>query len=304
MKKLALLTAVMAALCTAYADGTPFGEITTNTVMYSAAEVDSGFANATANLATSSQVALIDALLRAYINGELLEEVEAFMAIHTTNGTVHITAAEREAWNALGPAILTAATASTNYTDSALTNYYTKTDADERYLQSFTELDPTVPSWAKVETPPYLTSYTETDPNVPLWAKASSKPSYSYSEISGTPSTWAWSALSGVPAFAAVATSGAYSDLTGTPTIPTVPTAVSAFENDAGYLTQHQSLLGYATETWVGQQGYMTSYAESDPAAAGIASNVVTQAYIREKLGVYLYIGQDGGIYVHTNTQE
>lgn len=163
---------------------------------------------------------------------------------------------------------------------------------------------------------------TETDPTVPGWAKASSKPGYSYSEISGTPSTWPWSALSGVPAFAAVATSGAYSDLTGTPTlatvatsgayadltgtptIPTVPTAVSAFANDAGYLTAHQSLSGYATETWVGNQGYLTSYTESDPAAAGIASNVVTQAYIQEKLGVYLYIGQDGGIYVHTPTQE
>lgn len=42
------------------------------------------------------------------------------------------------------------------------------------------------------------------------------------------------------------------------PTIPTVPTNVSAFTNDAGYLTQHQSLAGYATETWVQQQGYST----------------------------------------------
>lgn len=29
--------------------------------------------------------------------------------------------------------------------------------------------------------------------------------------------------------------------------IPTVPTVVSAFKNDAGYLTQHQSLAAYAT---------------------------------------------------------
>ena len=36
---------------------------------------------------------------------------------------------------------------------------------------------------------------------------------------------------------AAVATSGKYSDLKGTPTIPTVPTKISAFENDAGYAT-------------------------------------------------------------------
>lgn len=32
--------------------------------------------------------------------------------------------------------------------------------------------------------------------------------------------------------------SGAYADLTGKPTIPTVPTKVSAFTNDAGYLTE------------------------------------------------------------------
>lgn len=44
-----------------------------------------------------------------------------------------------------------------------------------------------------------LQSYTETDPTVPSWAKALSKPSYAYSEISGTPTTWAWSALTGLP---------------------------------------------------------------------------------------------------------
>ena len=36
---------------------------------------------------------------------------------------------------------------------------------------------------------------------------------------------------------ASVATSGSYSDLSNTPTIPTVPTDVSAFNNDAGYIT-------------------------------------------------------------------
>lgn len=32
-------------------------------------------------------------------------------------------------------------------------------------------------------------------------------------------------------------------------------------------------------------------------------SNIVTKAYVREKLGVYLYVGDDGGIYVHTNEE-
>lgn len=40
--------------------------------------------------------------------------------------------------------------------------------------------------------------------------------------------------------------------------IPTVPTNVSAFTNDAGYLTS-ATLDGYATQSWVQQQGYLTS---------------------------------------------
>ena len=38
--------------------------------------------------------------------------------------------------------------------------------------------------------------------------------------------------------------SGKYEDLSGKPTIPTVPTKISAFTNDAGYLTQHQDISG------------------------------------------------------------
>ena len=38
--------------------------------------------------------------------------------------------------------------------------------------------------------------------------------------------------------------SGDYNDLTNKPTIPVVPTNVSAFTNDAGYLTQHQDISG------------------------------------------------------------
>ena len=79
-----------------------------------------------------------------------------------------------------------------------------------------------------------------------------------------------WNASSGVsqilnkPSLATVATSGDYGDLTNKPTIPVVPTNVSAFTNDAGYLTQHQSLAGYATEQWVQQQGYSTFSGDYD----------------------------------------
>lgn len=43
-----------------------------------------------------------------------------------------------------------------------------------------------------------------------------------------------------------VATSGSYNDLSDKPIIPTVPSNVSAFNNDAGYLTEHQDITGKA----------------------------------------------------------
>lgn len=62
------------------------------------------------------------------------------------------------------------------------------------------------------------------------------------------------------PSLATVATSGSYADLSGKPTIPTVPTNVSAFTNDAGYIT---------------------GYTETDPvysasAASGISSSDIS----------------------------
>lgn len=46
-----------------------------------------------------------------------------------------------------------------------------------------------------------------------------------------------------------VAKSGDYNDLVNRPTIPSVPTNVSAFTNDAGYLSQHQDLSQYAKKS-------------------------------------------------------
>nr|DAY56008.1 MAG TPA: hypothetical protein [Caudoviricetes sp.] len=63
-----------------------------------------------------------------------------------------------------------------------------------------------------------------------------------------------------ITGLAAVATSGSYNDLSDKPIIPTVPTYVSAFVNDAGYLTQHQSLDGYVKTSgqnvWRAQQTF------------------------------------------------
>lgn len=63
---------------------------------------------------------------------------------------------------------------------------------------------------------------------------------------------------------ATVATSGSYNDLTDKPTIPT---ATSDLINDSGFIT-NTALVGYATESWVGQQGYITGITSSDVTTA------------------------------------
>lgn len=54
-----------------------------------------------------------------------------------------------------------------------------------------------------------------------------------------------------------------YSDLKKLKDLPAVPTKTSELENDSGFITS-SALTGYATETWVGQQGYLTSVAWGD----------------------------------------
>ena len=70
---------------------------------------------------------------------------------------------------------------------------------------------------------------------------------------------------------ATVATSGDYDDLSNKPTIPTVPTNVSAFTNDAGYLTKHQSLDNYYTK-------FETDNKIDDKIDAYVEENIYTSA--------------------------
>ena len=83
----------------------------------------------------------------------------------------------------------------------------------------------------------------------------------------------AWGDITGKPTLATVATSGSYNDLSDKPTLatvatsgsyndlidkPTIPTATSQLDNDSNFIT-NAALTGYATETWVGEQGYQTA---------------------------------------------
>lgn len=69
---------------------------------------------------------------------------------------------------------------------------YNFKDAEARQLVSDLENSiPEVPSVLSelVNDVGYITSYTETDPTVPSWAKASTKPSYTYSEVGAAASS-------------------------------------------------------------------------------------------------------------------
>lgn len=116
-----------------------------------------------------------------------------------------------------------------------------------------------------------------------------------------------WDKVQNKPNFANVATSGDYNDLINQPTIPSVaglaseayvnekvaaivipevPTKVSELENDAGYLTTHQSLAEYAKTADLAQVAKTGSYNDladkpTIPSTAGLAST----EYVDSKVG-------------------
>ena len=116
-----------------------------------------------------------------------------------------------------------------------------------------------------------------------------------------------WDKVQNKPNFANVATSGDYNDLINKPIIPSVeglaseayvnekvaaivipevPTKVSELENDAGYLTTHQSLAEYAKTADLAQVAKTGSYNDladkpTIPSTTGLAST----EYVDSKVG-------------------
>ena len=105
-----------------------------------------------------------------------------------------------------------------------------------------------------------------------------------------------WNASSGVAEILNKPTlfSGDYNDLTNKPSIPTktsdltndsgyitssdipsIPTKTSDLTNDSGFITS-SALSGYATEQWVGNQGYLTSVSWNDVSNKPTFSTVAT----------------------------
>lgn len=95
----------------------------------------------------------------------------------------------------------------------------------------------------------------ETDPTVPEWAKQPQKPTYTAEEVGALPDTTEIPTTLPNPKPLRIydGVNNIYRNYTGEDAvqivIPKVPTDVSAFKNDAGYLTEHQSLDGYAQKT-------------------------------------------------------
>ena len=195
---------------------------------------------------------------------------------HSGNTTMHVTASEKSTWNAKSdfsgnyndlsnkPTIPTSASQLTNdsgyITSSALNGY-----ATEAYVTAATN-DMATKTWVGQQG--YLTqhqdisgkqdvsgmtAYTTTTTNT-LSGTVTAHTADTTIHVT-TAQTAAWNAKSDF--------SGSYNDLTDKPTIPTVPTNVSDFTNDAGYATSGyvQSVTSdMATKTWVGQQGYLTQH--------------------------------------------
>lgn len=135
-----------------------------------------------------------------------------------------------------------AASPAYNITNQDISNWNNKSNFSGNYEDLSNK--PTIPSKTSELTNDsgFITSYTESDPIF------SSSPSANIT----SQDILNWNNKSNF--------SGSYNDLTDKPTIPTVPTNVSAFTNDAGYLTEHQSLSGYATEQWVENKNYLTQH--------------------------------------------
>ncbi len=104
------------------------------------------------------------------------------------------------------------------------------------------------------------------------YAKASDIPSLEgYAKTSEIPSLDGYAKTSDIPSLEGYAKTSDIPSLEGyakTSDIPTVPSKVSAFENDKGYLTEHQDLSGYAKTSDIpskisafeNDKGYLTQH--------------------------------------------
>lgn len=127
-----------------------------------------------------------DATLTIQKNGT---SVKTFTANASSNVTANITVPSTAA--DVG-AVPTSRTVNGKSLSSDITLKFSDLDSKPTTIAGYGITDATISSCTitlGTSTITPLTSFTETDPTVPSWAKASSKPSYNFSEIGSTPTT-------------------------------------------------------------------------------------------------------------------
>ena len=257
----------------------------------------------------TNDVRIATSLGKAYYNNSEIATVNDLSA-HTSNTTVHVTSAEKTNWNAKQDE-LTVGTGIdiTNNVISCTLDISGK--ADKTYSYSKSEADGKFATFTDLAD--YATTssvyYALREKQDKLTAGAGIEIDTDTKVISSTIDI---SGKADKSELAAVATSGSYNDLTNKPTIPTVPTNVSAFTNDAGYLTSEtdptvpswakQSTKPSYTASEVGalpdttviptktsdlqnDSGFLTSYTETDPTVPAWAKQQTKPTYTAQEVG-------------------
>ena len=120
--------------------------------------------------------------------------INATLTAHTNNSDIHVTTANKTAWDGKQDAIADLDTIRSNAEAGAAkvsnvqADWNTTATTDESYIKNKPTI-PTVPTsnTAFTNDAGYITGYTETDPTVPAWAKAENKPTYTASEVGALP---------------------------------------------------------------------------------------------------------------------